>query len=309
VPEFSGEQQVLPDGTINLTLLGTVPVEGMTLQEAADYIATQYSSYLNSPIVNLRIVTPRAVRIAVAGEVNRPGPYTLSDGGAAGGGGDDGPAATPVTTTVPTVTSLIQQAGGITPQANVRDVQVKRPLPSGQIQTFNVDLWEMVQNGNLAADMKLLDGDTVVVAKGEGLNPEEATQLASANFSPSEISVNVVGEVASPGTVQLKPNTPLNQAILAAGGFNERARRSKVGLLRLNPDGTVEQRDIEIDFDSGISEETNPTLRNTDVVVVKRSGASAAADALTSVFAPFGAFGDIFGIARDVDSTFGGGRN
>lgn len=304
VPEFSGEQQVLPDGTINLTLLGTVPVEGMTLQEAADYIATQYSSYLNSPIVNLRIVTPRAVRIAVAGEVNRPGPYTLSDGDRGGGGGGDGPAATPVTTTVPTVTSLIQQAGGITSTADVRNVQVKRPLPNGNVQTFDIDLWKMTQEGDLSQDMKLLDGDTVVVAKADRINSDEAQRIAAANFSPAEITVNVVGEVETPGPVQLRPNTPLNQAILAAGGVSRRGSKSNVGLLRLNPDGTVSQRKIDLDYEAGTDGESNPLLKDTDVIVVGRSGATLAADVIGTALSPLVPFGQIFGIYRDIDNTF-----
>ncbi|MEN9222062.1 MAG: polysaccharide biosynthesis/export family protein, partial [Thermostichus sp. BF3_bins_97] len=34
-PSLSGDQQVLLDGTLALPLVGTVPVEGMTLQQAA----------------------------------------------------------------------------------------------------------------------------------------------------------------------------------------------------------------------------------------------------------------------------------
>ncbi|MDA7677023.1 hypothetical protein N8563_00725 [bacterium] len=38
------------------------------------------------------------------------------------------------------------------------------------------------------------------------------------NPSPQVIGVNVIGEVVTPGTLQLQANTPLVQAVLAAGG-------------------------------------------------------------------------------------------
>jgi polysaccharide biosynthesis/export protein len=51
----------------------------------------------------------------------------------------------------------------------------------------------------------------------------------------------------------MQPNAPLNQAILAAGGFiPERAETDEVRLIRLNPDGTASQREIPIDFNQGI---------------------------------------------------------
>ena len=43
-------------------------------------------------------------------------------------------------------------------------------------------------------------------------------------------------------------------------------------LVRLNPNGTVDKREIEIDLAAGIDDEQNPTLRHNDVVVVDRSG-------------------------------------
>jgi polysaccharide export outer membrane protein len=103
----------------------------------------------------------------------------------------------------------------------------------------------------------------------------------------------VVGEVKKPGLVEIPPNTPLNQALLAAGGFDDRrADKDTVELIRLNPNGTVSKRDIDIDFAQGIDDEHNPTLRNNDVIVVKRSGIASATDTIATVLSPIGsAFG------------------
>ena len=75
-------------------------------------------------------------------------------------------------------------------------------------------------------------------------------QLANASFSAS-IVVYVVGEVdRAPSilTLEVPTNTTLNQAILQAGGFTDDANRDEVDLIRLNPDGTVRQDTIELDF-------------------------------------------------------------
>jgi polysaccharide export outer membrane protein len=113
--------------------------------------------------------------------------------------------------------------------------------------------------------------------------------LAAASFSPDRIRVNIVGEVSKPGLVEIPPNTPLNQAILAAGGFNNRrAAQDTVKLIRLNPNGTVVQRDIAIDFSKGINDATNPTLRNQDVVVVDRNLLSSTTDSLSTLLSPLG---------------------
>jgi polysaccharide biosynthesis/export protein len=77
----------------------------------------------------------------------------------------------------------------------------------------------------------------------------------------------------------------LNQAILAAGGFlPERAKTDEVRLIRLNPDGTASQREIPIDFNQGINDETNPALHPNDVVVVRSPGLTNVIDNVSPIF-------------------------
>jgi polysaccharide export outer membrane protein len=99
----------------------------------------------------------------------------------------------------------------------------------------------------------------------------------------------VVGEVKRPGATELKPNSSLNQALLAAGGFNDtRASRSAVDLIRLNPDGSVTKRIVKINLADGINEDTNPILRNNDVIVVSRNGLTKTSETLGAIASPFG---------------------
>ncbi|GAB4154361.1 MAG: hypothetical protein Fur0046_34280 [Cyanobacteria bacterium J069] len=413
VPEYTGPQQVLVDGTLNLPLAGSVFVEGLTLQQAAAAISARYAPFYRRPIVTLSLLAPRPIRYSVAGEIDKPGSYTFSITGDRGnqdltsaklptlttalqnaGGvtssanvrqiqirrtqrlspsqsttqlitvnlwellqaGDltqditlrDGdtiliPAATtlnlaetrqlaganlyaatqrpidivvvgevkrPGTHTlalgtgeaegrIPTVTRAIQVAGGITETANVRQIQVRRQTASGRVQTLDIDLWRLLQTGDVNQDTVLQNGDTVYIPVATALDPAEATELAAATFSPATIQVYVVGEVNQPGIVEVPPNTPLNQAILAAGGFNNRrARRSSVQLVRLNPDGTVADRTIPIDFANALDDDDNPPLRSNDVIVVGRSGLTSFSDTLGSITAPIGQIFPIVNILR-----------
>ncbi len=232
---------------------------------------------------NLAADLTQPLNIAVVGEVNRPGSHTVKA---------DKPGE------LPTVTRAIQQAGGITQLANIRQIQVRRLTRDGSEKTIDVDLWQLLQGGDLRQDAILQPGDTILIPTATALNPEEATELAAASFSPGEMTVNVVGEVTRPGAVKLPPNTPLNQALLAAGGFNNRARKGSVELIRLNANGTVSKRDVDIDFDKGISEENNPTLRANDVVVVRRSGLAQVTDTLGSVLTPVGGIFTLFNFFR-----------
>lgn len=401
VTEYSGEYQVLPNGTVNLPQVGGVSVQGKTLKQASDAIALKYEPYLTRPIITISLLAARPITIAIAGEVNRPGSYTVPAAATAdstgvptvtriiklAGGttqvanirqiqirrlqpgnvrsderinvdlsqlveaGDilqdirlrDGdsiviPSLTtvdldeaqrlattsfssasnrplriavvgevnrpgpytltekpeaPTDTTndtvagvqVPTVTQAIQTAGGITQSADIRNIEVRRMTRTGPDQQIKIDFWQLLQAGDLRQDLPLQDGDTIVIPTATTLAASEATKLAAASFAPNKITVNVVGEVTRPGPVEVPPNTPLNQALLAAGGFNNRAKKSSVTFIRLNPNGTVSQRKVSVDFAQGINED-NPALRNNDTIVVGKSTLAGISDAIGSFLPP-----------------------
>jgi polysaccharide biosynthesis/export protein len=230
------------------------------------------------------------IPVVVVGEVSRPGAYTVN--GEAGGGSGN----------VPTATVAIDTAGGITKNADIRTVEVRRTTRTG-VQTLEINLWELLQSGDLSQDIILQAGDTIVVPTARDLDPTEIAALSSASFSPDVMQVNIIGEVISPGLVDVPPNTPLNQAILAAGGFDRvRADDDEVQLIRLNPDGTVSKREIKVDLESGIDAENNPVLQSNDVVVVGRSFVTSIADTAGEIIRPIGSFFSFLGFFR----TFSG---
>lgn len=223
--------------------------------------------------------TPRTV--TVIGEVLRPGPYVVKGGNTEVDRVSEG---------FPTLTRAIQLAEGITDRADIRRVQIRRPNVAGAEQIFYANLWQLLQTGDINQDPIIEDGDTIVVPTATAVNPAEAVEISSASFSPDRIRVYLVGEeVDPPGArpspeVQLPPNTPLNQALLSAGAFNRvRANKNSIDLIRLNLDGTVTKRTVTIDLTAGINEETNPLLRNNDIIVVNRSGLARVRDAFDEV--------------------------
>ncbi|WP_368008920.1 SLBB domain-containing protein [Laspinema palackyanum] len=251
---------------------------------------------------NFAANTATPLNIAIVGEVNRPGTYTVSgeDVTATGnletltapntGGGVVG---------LPTVTRAIKIAGGITPTADIRRIQVLRQRNNGTQQIIDVNLWELLENGNLNQDVLLQQGDTIVVQTATNIDLAEAPRLATASFSPNRIQVNIVGEIQQPGVVELPPNASLNQAILVAGGFNNtRAEKDEVELIRLNPNGTVSRQTIPIDFAQGLDEGTNPILRNNDVIVVGRTRLATFGDRISPVGQVTNSVFSLFGILR-----------
>lgn len=315
VPELSGaagRYVVQLDGTINLTWAGVVRVQGLTLRQAEQVIAQAYAPYVRNPLVTANLVSTRSLRISVAGEVKRPGVYVISPEGATDNRilVETGGATGDVANQWPTVTKALQAAGGITQFADLRRVQLRRPLTDGSLEIIDVNLWELLRTGELNQDVRLRDRDILVIPTATIVNDSEALVTGAANFSPESIRVNVIGEVSNPGILEIPPNTPLNQALFTAGGFlRPRARTSKVEIVRLNPNGTAVRRTVDVDLAAGINDATNPALRDYDTIIVSRNGATVAGDGVETFLRPvdavlgtvnsfFGIF-DTFGIFDD----------
>lgn len=295
IPDYSGEFRVLSGGNLNIPVVGLIAVEGLSLQQATSLIEESLAPYVRRPTVTLSVLGTRPIQVAIAGEVRRPGAYQVTVGASS-----NAPAS------IPTLTQAIELAEGITQLADIRKIEVKRrsatvngALSSGphnpeQFQTIAVNLWDLLKDGDLGEDLELQDGDQIIIPTANTLNPDEINDLAVASFSPDQISINVVGEVGSPGLISVPPNTPLNQAILAAGGFNQRSQRETVSLVRLNPNGTATQREIEVDFTQGISEAQNPSLRPNDTIIVGRSGLASTSDTVGTILGPLSFVRNLF---------------
>ena len=114
------------------------------------------------------------------------------------------------------------------------------------------------------------------------LAKEIAERFKAYKENPS-VSVNVnevnsyyvfmVGEVNSPGKLQLKSYTTVLQAISLAGGFTQFASRNDIRVVRniTSADGKMKELRIPLRYDDLISEEGgvyNITLKSGDTVVI-----------------------------------------
>jgi polysaccharide export outer membrane protein len=288
--QINGRTQVFTTNLWDLINTGNLSQDIVLRDGDSIFIPSTLVSLDEAPILAAARFSPDSsvpITVSVVGEVFRPGPYALQ-GGATRTGNAGVPGAQVGSSGIPVqVSDAIQIAGGIKPRANIRQVQIRRVTRSGGEQVFSVDLWSLLQTGETRQNAILQDGDTVFIPTATAaISPAEAAVVAAASFAPNTIRVNVVGEVQRSGPVDVAPNTTLNQGILAAGGFNDRARQDAVGLVRLNPDGSVTQREIPVDLAQGMDEANNPALQNNDIIIVGETGVAKFSDGLGIVTGP-----------------------
>ena len=270
VRDVGGGFTILPDGTSTLPLLGSVQLTGLTIGQASRWLTDLYGRQLKRPQLTLTLVNPRPVKIAIIGEVEKPGLYPMP------------PFSTPVT--------AIQTAGGITVNSDIRKVVLRRLAgPDGNQKQTTLDISQVLLQGNQLQNPILFDGDTLFVSRTTELVPAEIREIGSSNLAPSAISVTVLGEVKSPGNYNFPANTPLVEAIFRAGGPTRwRANPNNVELIRFSRDGKV-KRDVFSYKDRSDLSAKNPPLRNGDTVIVQSSIYGKVLDAFADISVPLGA--------------------
>ena len=75
-PDLERGILVSADGTINLPLIGTVQVAGLTAQEAANLLTNEYSKFIRNAHVTLDVLNKR---VYVMGEVREPGSINITN--------------------------------------------------------------------------------------------------------------------------------------------------------------------------------------------------------------------------------------
>ncbi len=289
---YAADVEVLSDGTINLPRIGSVPVWGLTLDQAKKVITKAYAAFLRRPIVYLDLLAPRPVRVAVTGQVQRPGLYAIDRSGTnqLSTAGTNTPATVIPTSGWPTLVDAIQRAGGITATGNLGNVTITRPGSGigAPPVTQTYDFLSVLRNGITVENPLIYDGDSITVGRATEISNEDLLTTASSTFAPDTITVNVIGEVTKPGPQQVKANSPLAQAIVAAGGTTRRASESTIQLLRLEPDGTVTAKRLSYSPTEMMGSSNNPPLRSGDVVVVDRHGWAKFNDGLGALVQPVG---------------------
>lgn len=219
-------QQISPDGTINIEKIGPVNLSGMTVSEANEYLkrvlGKTYSG-LDAPDgtleIRLTLGNARTIQINVMGEVIQPGTYALSS--------------------FSTVFHALYRAGGVNQIGSLRNVQVTR---NGKT-VAKVDVYDFIMKGKTQDDIRLQEGDVIIVPAYEAL-------------------VQISGNVKRPMKFEMKKNETLATLIGYAGGFSADAYTRSLRVVRQNGEEYEINTVKEIDYSAY-------PMRNGDVVTAE----------------------------------------
>jgi polysaccharide export outer membrane protein len=291
VEAFSGPQLVLPDGTISMPLVGSVAVSGRTPVELSSDLERRLAAFVRRPRVFVRVDALRPIRVNVGGEVLTPGPRQIQN--LVTGIGTAG------VNTLPTLTTAIVQAGGVTPRADVANIVVSRRLSNGGIQQKRIDLWKTINEGRIEEDIFLKDGDSILVPQCAEDCVVNSRTIARTTVAPSRIRVRVFGEVNRPTALELDARSTLADAIASVGGMTNLAAPDQVEVISLEADGTTRNRIINANQALSGDASQNLQLRDQDAVIVRRSFGGELFTGLNTFASPVATVANLFFIFRN----------
>lgn len=293
VEGYAADVEVLSDGTISLPRLNSVLVAGLTLEEAQRRITQLYERYLRRPLVYLDLLVPRPLRVTVLGEVQKPGYYSISQESRQASLGTAGAPQTAIASSGwPTLVDAIQRAGGITGMADLSNVKLVRHSagPNTHNSIYLFDFLSTLVGGVATPNPLIMDGDVIQVSPlTKALSSDILIKMGNSNLSADAIAVTVVGEVNAPGLKQVRTNSSLTDALMAAGDLNQqRADPKFIRLLRMQADGNVLSLRLRLDHSAPLGSRNNPVLQNRDVIVVARNGWTSLNQRLVQAVEPLG---------------------
>lgn len=204
-------QTISPEGRIIVSQIGPIYLNGMTVKEAnsrlKDVFASKYADVAgDGSDISLTLGQLRTIKVDIMGEVATPGTYRLSP--------------------FSTLFNALYHAGGTSPAGSLRIIEVLR---NGR-KIASADLYEYLFNGKRSTDIRLQEGDVIVVPSYDRL-------------------VEIEGEVKRPMTYELKKGETLADLLQYAGGMKSSAFSERVTVDRTINDkrsvAVVESADFE----------------------------------------------------------------
>ena len=285
-PEFTATKVIAPDGTVTLPIVGSISAAGRSTPQLTEELQVKLKRWLKTPVVSVGVVKFRPLLVSVAGEVRRPGPMQMNN--IPNEQRQDISTTTPITNTnlqsLPTLSSALANAGGLTRDADIRRVNLRRGTT-----VIPIDLWAGISTDQPTPDYMLQDGDSIFVPK---LSPQDVLDrrlLARSSLAPKSIKVRVVGEVKKPGEVDVAPESTISGAVAIAGGATEKGKLKRVSLVRLDESGKVQEQQLDLTQMIDVQQ-----VQDGDVIIVPKSSNFSFIDIAGQVIPPLGILLNLF---------------
>jgi protein involved in polysaccharide export with SLBB domain len=211
------------NGQIHIPRIGSVSLNGVRSGQAEDVIRSAVARYYRDFQLSVTLGQLKGVTIYVVGQARRPGAYNLSSAS--------------------TLVSALFATGGPSSTGSMRRVQVKR---ADKVVT-ELDMYAFLSRGDKSADIRLQDGDTIVIPAAKGY-------------------IALSGKVSLPAVYELRGDNEALESILSmAGGLPVVADPTRVQLERIDPSRRP-PRSVEIFALDGRG--LNTPLRSGDILTV-----------------------------------------
>ncbi len=262
-------------GNIIAPLVGKVKVLGLTPEAVQDLLQQKFSQFVRNPKVTVVLAGLRPANVTIGGEVLRPGFYSLGPGSP--------------------LTAALQAAGGTTNLADLRNIVVRRRSPvDNTVLQQQIDLFTPLQNATELPDLRLRDGDSVVVLKLETgtLTDYDQTLASRSTLAQPTITLRVLsypnGRIAN---LQLPNGSNFLDALTALAPSLEEANLREIAVMRFDPEqGKIVTQEINGKRVLLGDLAQNIPLQDEDVIVVGRSLLAKVRYALGFVTRPFSDF-------------------
>ena len=180
------------NGQIFIPKIGVISLSGVKMGDAQGVINQTLSGLYKNYNLSVSLGQTRAITVYVVGQARRPGSYSLSS--------------------LSTISTALFASGGPNANGSMRRVQLKR---AGAV-VAEFDLYQFLSIGQANGDVKLLDGDVIVMPAALGF-------------------VALVGKLNTPSIYELKhQEETLEQLLAVAGGLSITTDPRQATLERLD---------------------------------------------------------------------------
>ena len=234
--DISREEVVVsPDGEIALPRAGVIHVAGRSLKQVTEELTSLLGQYYDAPEVTLVMKSYVNNRVFVLGRVANPGAVSFSGRGS--------------------MLEALSLAGGL-PVDTGKSFLSRCMIVRGSDMVIWIDLRDLLENGNMALNAKLQNGDVIFI-------PQSEDQLAY-----------VLGQVQQPGVQLLRSSQTVLDAIMSHGGPTSDANLTRVFLARqVNGKGVVEEINLQ-EIIAKADLRKNYVLKEGDIIYLSERGAS-----------------------------------